>query len=239
MKRNIFLVHGWGGTKNSLQELSKLIQQGDTVYLLDLPGFGEAPNPPADWGPYEYAEYVSKWIAKKSKENSKKDSENIYIGHSFGGGIGVTLADTKPDLIDKLILMSSAIYRNPKVDPTIKKLQKLPFYKSTKNSLKGMKKLIYRTVFKNSDSHKFEELESNYRKIISTDLSHHLPNINQPTLILWGDEDVDTPVDEARKLNQMIHNSEVKLYKGFTHGLPKNNPEIIAEDVINFINQEK
>ncbi len=232
-KRNIFLVHGWGGTSQSLQNLAGLIQQDDTIYLLNLPGFGDSPNPPTDWGPYEYVDYVSKWIA----DNSNEDEENVFVGHSFGGGIGVVLAVTQADQIDKLILIGSAVYRNPKVDPTIVKLQKLPFYENIKNSLKGVKRLIYKVAFRNSDSHKYEELESNYRKIISTDLSHHLKDIKQPTLILWGEDDQDTPVSEAYKLDKAIANSETKVYPGCTHGLPKNNPETIAQDIINFINK--
>jgi len=229
-KRNIFLVHGWGGTSKSLKNLSVLLKE-DKIFSLDLPGFGDAKNPPADWGPYEYANYVADWI----KQNSNKNDENIYIGHSFGGGIGVILADEYAELINKLILIDSAVYRNPKIDPTVAKLQKIPGYKIIKNSLKGFKKIIYKIAFRSSDSYKFEELESNYRKIISTDLSDHLHDIKQSVLILWGEKDIDTPVEEAYKLDKALQNSQIKVYPNFTHGLPKNNPEVIVRDIIKFI----
>jgi len=48
-KRNIFLVHGWGGTSKSLKNLSVLLKE-DNAFLLDLPGFGDTKTPPADWG---------------------------------------------------------------------------------------------------------------------------------------------------------------------------------------------
>lgn len=228
---NLFLVHGWGGTKHSLEKLAKKLSTVANVYLLDLPGFGDSDNPPKDWGPYEYSMLVSKWIADFQTKN------NIYFGHSFGGGIGAILASTQPELFTKLILCGSAIYRDPKVAKSVALLQKLPFYSTLKNSLKGIKGITYRALFRKSDSYKYQALESNYRKIIQTDLSQHSQNINMPTLILWGDEDQDTPVSDAYRLQKAISGAILTLYSGYGHGLPKLNSEIITEDIVKFITQ--
>ena len=231
-KHNIFLVHGWGGTGGSLSELAKLIGADSNLFLIDLPGFGKSDNPPKTWGPYEYAELVGKWIS----ESSKNRLPNSFIGHSFGGGIGAILSAKNPKLVNKLILVSSAIYRDPKINATISKFKKLPFYNKIRDMMKGSKRLFYRIVVPQSDSYKYAELETNFREIISTDLSKNLVKISQKTLILWGDQDKDTPLELGKKLHKEISGSVLKIYAGYGHGLPKKAPEVIAPDIIKFIN---
>ena len=50
----ILLVHGWGGSSESLAPLGKLLSKKYKVILLDLPGFGKSDLPDSSWGVEEY-----------------------------------------------------------------------------------------------------------------------------------------------------------------------------------------
>ena len=98
-----------------------------------------------------------------------------------------------------------------------------------------IKRLLYRIFFPNSDSMKYPHLETNFRKIITQDLSHLLAKIKIPTLILWGSVDKDTPVPMAHELHEKIEGSTLKIFEGVTHGLPLKYPELVYKEMAKFI----
>ena len=232
-KISIFMVHGWGGSSDSLTNLATLLSDAFDSYIIDLPGFGTSDMPDTDWGTLEYAELVSMWIDEiKSKY---RVNQSVYFGHSFGGGIGVYLAGQKKQNFDLLMLSGSAVYRNPRIHPIVRILKKLPFYSNIKSSPRKFKRIINRLLGVNSDSHKFEALEPNYRKIITFDLSSYAKAITLPTLILWGNDDEQTPISQAYRLAEDIDDEILKIYPNIGHGLPKLKPELMVEDINKFI----
>ena len=98
----ILFVHGWGGDKEALRRLAQSLEDRHECYLIDLPGFGESENPPLDWGVEGYASAVRKFILELNI------SPVGYVGHSFGGAVGVYLSATEKDLIGKLVLVSAS-----------------------------------------------------------------------------------------------------------------------------------
>jgi pimeloyl-ACP methyl ester carboxylesterase len=82
---------------------------------------------------------------------------------------------------------------------------------------------------------KYPHLESNFRKIITQDLSGLLPEIKIPTLILWGSADRDTPAPMAYELNEKIAGSVLKIFEGVSHGLPLAYPKLVYREMIKFL----
>lgn len=98
----IILVHGLasnaGFWRYNIGELSKKYR----VIAIDLPGYGKS-----DKGDYEYG--MSFWADQVANFISEMELENvIYVGHSMGGQIGMTLSINHPEAIDKLILAAPA-----------------------------------------------------------------------------------------------------------------------------------
>ena len=98
----IILVHGLasnaGFWRYNIEELSKDYR----VIAIDLPGYGKS-----DKGDYEYG--MSFWSDEVANFISEMELENvIYVGHSMGGQIGITLSINHPEAIDKLILAAPA-----------------------------------------------------------------------------------------------------------------------------------
>ncbi len=215
----ILFVHGWGGSSASLLPLAKLFTSHETI-ILDLPGFGKSDLPDPSWGVKEYADLIAKFCFKL------KLDKITYFGHSFGGSLGIYLAASKPGLIQKLILCNGAFKRTTSRQSSFPLLKRLPV---------GLKRLLYRIFFPNSDSLKYPHLETNFRKIIQEDLSHLLPKIKIPTIILWGSADKDTPSPMAYELHEKIEGSTLKMFEGITHGLPLKYTELVYKEMIKFI----
>ncbi len=215
----LLFVHGWGGSINSLECLSQLACRYYQTITLDLPGFGKTDPPDQSWGVEEYSRFLINLLKKLGL------SKINYFGHSFGGSLGIFIASKYPQVINKLILCSSS-YKRTK---TSSKLTR--FFKKTPPWLK---KIFYRVVFPRSDLFKFPKLESNFRKIITQDLTSYLDQIKTPTLILWGAEDRETPLPQAKELQQKIRNSQLKIFPNTGHNLPLKYPEKVFREIKNF-----
>lgn len=223
----VLFVHGWGGSSSSLIRVAEKIAKTRKVIIIDLPGFGKSDRPDQDWGVEEYAQIILKTCS------AFKISKTDYFGHSFGGSLGIYLASTYPTYIEKLILCSSSYKRAiQKKIPAANLFHQIPVPGSIKLLIR---RLIYRLFFPRSDSLKYPSLESNFRKIISQDLSSCLPKIQAPTLILWGDKDNETPLPLAYELEKKIKNSQLVLFKDKGHALPLVEPNGVFKEIDRFL----
>ena len=212
----IVFVHGWGGSIKSLKKLAELASKKYKTLILDLPGFGSSDNPGVSWGVGEYAELV---VALMQELDIKKP---IYFGHSFGGSLGIWIAAKKLMPLQKLILCASSFKRTGKVSTPAVMMNRtvstyLPFLS---NIVKQVKPIIYKIFFRNSDLAKYPQLEANFRKIITQDLTGLVSDITVPTLILWGERDTYTLVELANELEEKIPNAKKVIFPFKSHNLP-------------------
>lgn len=224
--RPLLLVHGWGGSAQSLEKLATILSADFQTIVVDLPGFGTSDNPDPTWGVEEYANLLAKLIENLKLKNV------IYFGHSFGGSLGVQLAVTKPKLIDTLILCAASYHRTGHSSSAARKLKRILPIPAP------LKRLAYRIFFPKSELYKLPALESNFRRIVTTDLTQELSQIAQNTLILWGARDTYTPVENARAAKELIKNSTLKVFDDLGHGLPLYQPELVAAEIENFVNKK-
>ena len=76
-----------------------------------------------------------------------------------------------------------------------------------------------------------------FKKVISEDLSFLLDKVNQPTLVVWGEEDKATPLEDAFKISETIKSSELKIITGAGHNPHRSNPQKLSDIIINFLNK--
>ena len=125
--RDIVLLHGWGQNIEMMRPLGDKLEKDFRVTILDLPGFGETPEPSTVLDIYDYALVLEEFLIKLKVKNP------IVIGHSFGGRISIIYA--AKNNVDKLVLFGS---------PCIRKEEKLSFKVKMLKSLKkvpGLNKL--------------------------------------------------------------------------------------------------
>ncbi|MBP7785884.1 alpha/beta hydrolase [Patescibacteria group bacterium] len=233
------LIHGWGGTLESMRSLHNLLKKENASVIFDLPGFGQSDSPDADWGVDEYAELVVDFI------KSIGLSKIVLFGHSFGGALSVYISVKYPDIVDKLILCAPSFKRNAVQEDDfknnfwfkIKDFTKIPLYESLKPKLIYVRKLFYKILYPESDVLKHPHLESNFRKIVTQDLTPMISDIKQDTLILWGKKDTYVPLNHAHLLKEGVKKSKLIVHDTGGHGLPKFESDWVYSEIVRFMKE--
>ena len=101
-KKILFFVHGWGADKYNLKGIYHSLENKFHLIILDLPGFGKSSIPEDIIGSEGYADILVDFLKSINIKNIN------YIGHSFGGKIGIILSVKYPELIKRLVLIDSS-----------------------------------------------------------------------------------------------------------------------------------
>jgi len=72
-----------------------------------------------------------------------------------------------------------------------------------------------------------------------TDFTEDLKKISVPTLVMHGDDDQIVPYADSAPLSaKLVKGAVLKTYKGFPHGMPTTNADVINADLLAFIKGE-
>ena len=209
----VVLLHGWGGEANSFKPVSDWLSNSFKVYAIDLPGFGLSEMPKTAWNATDYARFLSAFFKKLDIKNAH------LIGHSYGGRISIVMAAVEPDLVNKLILVDSAGLIPPRT---------LKYYLRVSAAKIG--RLIRHCgpignkfadgLSKKMGSKDYQEagpMRATLVKSVNQDLRPLLPKIQASTLLIWGENDIDTPVSFGKIMSEEITNSELVILKDAGH----------------------
>lgn len=236
MPKQLVILPGWGGTKETWQNFIDIAQKDYEVICLELPCFGNEPCPNKVWGIENYSDFV----AQKIKDLNL--IKPILLGHSFGGQVATYLVANNPELISQLILSGPALLR-PKQNlkkiilGIIAKLGKILFQLPIicKFAIKA-KKFLYRLADSSDYNNTFGIKREIFKKVIRQDVTNQLNKINLPTLIIWGSKDNYVPLKFGKKIAKLIKNSKLKIIPNGRHGLHINQTIIFYKIIREFLN---
>ena len=214
----VVLLHGWGANLQLMQPLAdRLAPLGHTIHLFDLPGFGETPPPSVAWSVPDYANCVLETLDELGL------TKVHLVGHSFGGRISLVLGADHPERIGKIALIDSAGVPNP---PNPATQARLTVYKTIRDGLYtvGAKSLAdglrgwYGQRYGSSDFNAVSGvMRETFVKVVNQDLLPYAARIQAPTILLWGENDQDTPLWQAKKLEQTIPDAGLITFPGAGH----------------------
>lgn len=203
----LLILHGWGQDIQTMRPLGERLAWHRPVHLLDLPGFGQSPWTGEDWDTRDYAKCVLEYL-----ENAGLDCVDL-LGHSFGGRIGLRIASEWPQRLRRLVLVDAAGLPRQRGLPqrarlsAIRLLGKLIRWLPTAQS--QPLQAWYRERYGSRDYKNAGVLRGTFVKVIAEDQTANARTIKASTLVLWGAEDQETPVDMAHRFGELIPNSEV------------------------------
>jgi pimeloyl-ACP methyl ester carboxylesterase len=223
------ILHGWMSNSEKWVPVAELVsQKGFKVIIPDLPGFGKSDDLLVPWNINKYITWTEQFV----KELNLGDF--YLLGHSFGGALASKIAVKHAQEVKKLFLVSAACIRRKttkksffaKVSKIVKLFYFMPFYAF-------LRKAFYKFIIRKSDYVYTEGIMREiYLNIVAEDLSFQLPFIKVPTVIIWGDKDDSTPIEDGRIINEKIKNSKFIIIPGADHHLHRKQPEILAEKII-------
>ncbi|RYU95799.1 alpha/beta fold hydrolase [Emticicia agri] len=176
----------------------------------------------------------------------------IFAGLSMGGFVGMRLAARKPDLIKKLILLETTADPEPAENvPKYKMLNTIVKYIGFFPVITKVMQIMFGKKFL-TDPNRAEEkkywvnqLKSNNRKgitkavdgvIYRKGIAEEIHQINCPTLIMVGDQDVATKPEKAQKIHSLIKNSKLIIFEGGGHTSSVEEPEVYNREIEKFLN---
>lgn len=208
------ILHGWGTNIETMMGVYKVLEKNFQVYLYDAPGFGQSEDPKEVWGTGDYAQFLYAFCQHFSI------SKAHFIGHSFGGKTLSLFAGDHPDLVDKLVLIDASGI-----------LPKRGFsYYARVYSFKAMKKLYLlthpskdreerlRKFYARFGSDDYQNSQGTMRKVfvkvVNESTRDELAKIQAPTLLVWGEEDDDTPLWMGKIFEEEIPDAGLVVLKG-------------------------
>ena len=203
--KDIILLHGWGQNIEMMKPIGDNLAGNFRITIIDFPGFGESEEPSEDWNISDYANMLELLVKEL------KIKKPIVMGHSFGGRVAIRYSANNP--IEKLVLFGSPCVRLQQKQPlkvrVLKKLKTLP----------GMDK-FGEFMKKYIGSRDYKAASPMMRQILVTtvneDLSTYASQIEEPTLLIWGDNDTEAPIEEARMLEKIMPDAALIVLPG-TH----------------------
>lgn len=243
----VLLLHGTGSSLHTWDGWTEVLKDSFEIVRLDLPAYGlTGPFPDAD---YSYDHYIQTLF--DFTERIGLDSFHT-VGNSFGGALAFSFAGTYPDKVGKLILLDAAGIDVNREPPAVFKLAKNPILSTImkkvtpKSFIRKNLTEVYADDSKISDElvnryHDFATREGNRQAFIDRvnqpfpSIEHHLADLEEPTLIMWGSQDMWTPVEWANKFDDLIPDSRVIMYPGVGHVPMEESPEITTRDAMAFL----
>lgn len=215
----VVLLHGWGSNITLFKSMTDVLKIKYKVIAPDMPGFGLSDEPPAPWCVSDYVDFIIKFLNKLGVTKA------TFLGHSFGGRVIIKFfeRDSLPFEINKIILVDSAGVK-PKM--TFKKNMKIKTYKLGKKFLSlGIVKKLFPNALNNLQSKSGSAdykaasplMKQTMVRVVNEDLVHLFPKVTPPTLLVWGENDLATPVSDAIRMEELMPDAGKVVLKGCGH----------------------
>lgn len=215
--KDILLLHGWGQNVEMMKFIGDRLADRFRITILDFPGFGESDEPTIPWTLSDYSLLIERLVQEL------KIKKPIIMGHSFGGRVAIRYSANHP--IEKLVLFGSPCVRlQQKLPLSVRILKKLKTLPGLDAFGEKMKKYIGSRDYKAASPIMRQTLV----QVVNEDLSEFAKKIEEPTLLIWGDQDMEAPVEEAKILENIMYDAALIVLPGTHYAYIENLGQVIA-----------
>lgn len=212
----IVFGHGWGRDHQDFISVAELLSSAAYIVMLDFPGFGNSPRPSAAWGTQEYA------IATRSfLEKELGITRYIWVGHSFGGRVGLRLCAMSDSPVEHLFIVAGAGVKRPDtLASRIRRTWRGWNFRRHKARARNQLELIeLEKTYGSRDYVQSREIGMRdiFIETVEEDQSEMVKAITCPTTLLYGSRDTETPPDVGKMLHRLIEHSTYLECPEFDH----------------------
>lgn len=230
----LILIHGAGGNFLSFHPYLRRLA-GETIYTLDLPGHGASEGEGRN-SIEEYAEDVACFMEAAGIESA------IIAGLSMGSGIALTLALKHPKKVRGLVLLGGGaklrvaqstlenIGKPETFAPTVEIVNRACFSPHAPQDLIALSQ-------KNMLNTGPRILLKDFLACNQFDVTTQLAQIQTPTLILCGTEDVMTPPKYSQYLKDNLPNAQIHMLERSGHMITLEQPDEVAKRIKQFLDE--
>ncbi|MEL7453959.1 MAG: alpha/beta hydrolase [Pseudomonadota bacterium] len=250
----IVFHHGWPLSSDDWDaQMLFFLQEGYRVIAMDRRGHGRSDQTYSGNNMDTYATDVFDVAEALDLQNA------VHIGHSTGGGVVARyVAISAPGRVSKAVLLGAVTPIMAKTDSNpdgipievfdgfrealvnnraqfFLDVPSGPFYGFNREGAEVSEGLIrnwWRQGMVGGAKAQYDSIKA----FSETDFTEDLKSIEQPVLVMHGEDDQIVPVDNtARKAIELLQNGELITYEGLSHGLFATHPDIVNADLLRFI----
>jgi len=213
----LILLHGWAMSSAVFSEVAVRLSADFNLLLPDLPGHG-ASDPAPEYALPQMVADITDWLAQIKIERCS------VLGWSLGGQVAVQLALHRPELVEKLLLVSSTpcFVADEGWNGGLPAVQVKAMERQLRRTFEAAMSDFFARMFSGENLSR-----ERYRQIIAsavrggrlpnavdvlacldllrtTDLRAQLPLLELPVLVHYGEGDIITPPTAGRYLASQI-----------------------------------
>ena len=252
----LLLIHGYTASTYAWRTVAPMLAgEGFHVVAVDLLGFGFSEKP--RWFDYSIeaqARMVSRFM------NRLGIGRATVVGSSYGGAVAATLALDYAERVEKLVLAGAICNDNALRHPLLR-LASIPLVGEAVTPFFADAKMYHRRRMRktlspaNYDMISGDRVEAVVRPLAAADAHHALlatsrnwranrvthdaPLIDQPTLIIWGEDDRVTPIEDGHLLHDRILHSRMVVLRDCGHVPMEEKSQLFTELVSEFAHDRK
>ena len=250
------LIHGYGASAFTWRYWAGPLARRGHVVLVDLKGFGAAPKPDdGRYAPDDQTELVHRLLLQRDLRRV------TLIGHSMGGGIALFLAlrllREQPARLHRLVVVSGAAYEQ-KLPPFVTFAQR-PRLCTFAMRVLGTRRVIgtvLRQIVHDGEcvtgsvvegyaepldsAEAVRALIAAALRMVPADLEQKVaryPEIDVPTLLLWGRHDRVVPLSIGERLATELPRARLTVLEKCGHIPPEELPEESLTAVLRFLDE--
>lgn len=220
-------LHGWMQDGTSFKEIFEILDKKNIPYIsLDLPWFWWSQLQHDNMNLDDYSNVVRATIEKLELKKP------ILLWHSFWWRICINLGSSYEN-IEKIVLICAAWVQ-----------RKIPLHwyiiiKTGKIvlSLPGLSKIwsYFREGLRSPDMKNAGRMTKIFKNTIAQDIQDKMILVNYKTLMIWWEDDDQTPVSDAKIIHKLIKNSELYILS-WSHFIYQEKPKEVSNYILEFIN---
>ncbi|MEH7114184.1 alpha/beta hydrolase [Neobacillus niacini] len=239
----IIILHGMGNNSQSWKKQLAGLSESYTVIAWDAPGYGKSSDPKEEFTNFSQFADILKGFIEKLNYHSV-----TLLGHSMGSAIALDFCYRFPEMVDRLIISdatrgSAALSEEENKKKLKARLTNIDTLEPREIASQRVKELLS----PNPDPEVKKEAErimAQVRPMGYRSVAYSLFNLNQmnllssitvPTLVICGEYDKVTPVNESKVFHSEIKNSELVIIPGTGHLCYQEDPNSFNGIVLNFL----
>ena len=252
----IVLLHGFGASLFSWQQVLQPLSQYGTVIAYDRPGFGLTERPmPEEWdGENPYTRDAQEQLLLGLLD-ALEIEQAILVGNSAGGTVSVATALNHPERIKALVLVDAAIFttgggpsylrwlfRLPQVDRLgpwlVRNIQKwgMELIKTAWHDPSKITPAVLEGYIKPLQVENWDRALWEMNKVTGeADLAERLGELRLPVQVVTGDDDRIVPTADSVRLAEEIPGAELIVFERCGHVPQEECPQQFLEAAGEFL----
>jgi pimeloyl-ACP methyl ester carboxylesterase len=241
----VILLHGWLGSWGYWLETMESLKKQYRCYALDFWGFGESGKRRDSYNIKDFVDLVDQFMDRLGIETAP------VVGHSMGGTVAIALALTRPERVQRVIVVGSPIAGSslniflrlagrPWIASVVWQMPTALQYGIRLFSPFVVKDwpAWYKMITRDLSRTTLEAFFLSINSLHKTDLRPYLPGITTPIMGIYGVSDNVVQPSQANVIADTVPASRIAMMRGSGHFPMLDEPDAFNENLANFLSYQ-